>query len=97
MGDEIPEGYWLYLPESGEWNLNSPCLLLESRELTDEEASDPEFDVPEEAKRHQMQEVLYSEDVKDIVLNALSFNPSFEINEIYDAFMFYIENDAFKF
>lgn len=89
---QSPEEYsgWLYLPDPP-WNLDSRGVFA-----ADDKDADPADDPrPDIAKANDWQEVLDSGSIEDIVTNAKAQigNPSSQ--QLFDAFVYYFENDAF--
>ncbi|KAI9133240.1 hypothetical protein [Acaryochloris sp. CCMEE 5410] len=80
----------LYLPKNGDWQLSSVCAVLirnQDREDIDEE---PKFAVV-----NDLRYVLQFSDVQGIVCNAKQQLPNANEDELFRAFEFYVDNDAF--
>lgn len=89
---QAPEEHsgWLYLPES-QWTLDTQGIFAEYDKDADP-ADDPR---PEVAKINGWQEVLDSDSIEDIVANAKDQLDSLTLEQLFDAFVYYFENDAF--
>lgn len=86
---------WLYLPSEVSWTLDSPSLVLESEEVRPEQESDPDAGVPEIARQLNMMQALSIAEVQDAVANAKSQKPDVSVSELFDAFLYYYDNDAY--
>ncbi|MBB3112355.1 hypothetical protein FHS18_004456 [Paenibacillus phyllosphaerae] len=91
LGD--PHNYsWadsLFLPENEDWNLDSPSAILNLDDLEyDEEA--PQF-----AIENGLIHVLNISDIQDVVSNAAQQRADCNLNDLFNAFIFYYRHDAF--
>jgi hypothetical protein len=89
---QSPEEYsgWLYLPDPP-WNLDTQGVFA-----TDDKDADPTDDPrPDVAKNNDWQEVLDSASIEDIVANAKAQVGNPALPQLFDAFVYYFENDAF--
>lgn len=81
---------WLYLPETT-WSLDTQGAFGE-----DDKDADPDADPrPEIARTNDWQEVLDVASIEDIVSNAAAQIDNPTIEQLFDAFLYYFENDAF--
>lgn len=81
---------WLYLPEQP-WTLETQGVFA----LDDKDVDLDENLVPAIAQESNWQEVLDSDTIEDVVENAKAqvLNPT--ISQVFEAFIYYVENDAF--
>lgn len=91
--ENLPDTGWFYLPaDKTKWNLNTEGVFsLDSQEFS----PDSDEYLPTEAKELGWIETLDKSLIEDIVLN-LSYkmeNPT--PDKLFEAFLFYLENDAF--
>lgn len=86
---------WVYLPADKNWDIDSPCAVLESEEVPPELEDEPDAGVPEIAKLNDLMQVLPVSTVQDIVANAKVQKPDATINDLFMAFKFYFQHDAF--
>jgi hypothetical protein len=89
---QSPDEYsgWLYLPDPP-WNLDTQGVFAE-----DDKDADPADDPrPNIAKINDWQEVLDSASIEDIVTNAKAQIGTATSQQLFDAFVYYFENDAF--
>lgn len=86
---------WVYLPRNMEWSLDSKSATLESEEVPPELEDEPDAGLPQFAKRHDLVQAVPVGTLQDIVSNALQQNPDASLDELFDAFVFYYNNDAF--
>ena len=88
--EQFPWNASLYLPKVEQWELSSSCAVLTpdlERQALDEE---PEF-----AKINNLCYVLHFSSIQDIVSNAKQQLPNADEKKIFQAFQFYLKNDAF--
>jgi len=88
--ESFPWTHALYADRTVPWSLQTKCLVHDP----DDVASDDD-DLPEIVVAAEMQDVLEIQDVKDIVANAKAQRPDVTLDELLQAFVFYIERDAF--
>ncbi|MBN3767638.1 hypothetical protein [Burkholderia sp. Ac-20365] len=81
---------WLYLPDPP-WDMNTQGVFAD-----DDKDADPDADPrPEIAKTNDWQEVLDVASIEDIVSNAQAQIENPRIEQLFEAFVYYFENDAF--
>ena len=93
--DNFSTRCWLYLPSKVAWTLESPSLVLESDEVAPEQESHPDAGIPEIAKQLSMMQALSIAEVQDALANARSQKPDATVNELFEAFLYYYDNDAY--
>ena len=81
---------WLFLPSGEPWSLESPCAILDTDDLDEDE------DLPPLAKELDLRCTLLVSDLKDIRDNATAQLGSITPAQFFDAFLYYYENDAYK-
>lgn len=86
---------WVYLPKDNKWSLDSASATLESNEVPPELEDEPDAGVPQFAKRHDLIQVIPVGTLQDIVLNAVQQKPDAELDDLFSAFLYYYNNDAF--
>lgn len=79
---------WLYLP-SLPWTLQTEGVFAPDTKDPDEEG------IPEAAARNDWAVTLDSDTIEDIVANACEQVDEPTIDQLFEAFVFYHENDAF--
>jgi hypothetical protein len=84
---------WLFLPRRRPWTLGSPAVLLE---LSEDEEDDEEAEMPELAKKEGLKLALEGADVQSIICNARQQKRDVSLDEIFAAFLYYYDFDAFK-
>ena len=89
---QSPEEYsgWLYLPDPP-WNLDTQGVFA----LDDKDADPADDPRPDVAKVNDWQEVLDSASIEDVVDNAKAQVVDPTPQQLFDAFVYYFENDAF--
>lgn len=87
---------WLYLPFDREWSLASEATTLESEEVPPELEDEPDAGVPIIAKRNNLMQVMPVATLQDIIVNAKMYKPEISNQQLFEAFLFYYNNDAFK-
>lgn len=85
----FPWNEHVYMAKDGDWSLVSKCFLFDLNDLADDE-EDPCF-----AKENNLRCVLSVADVQDIVLNMKQQKANCSVQELFDAFIYYFNNDAF--
>ena len=68
--------------------------MLESDEVSPEEEDAPDAEVPERAKSFGLMEALAVADVKGLVANAKSQRADLDEEKLFEAFLYYDDNDA---
>lgn len=93
MPENNPEG-WLYLPPQIEsWNLNTVGIFIEDSYDFESDSSSCLV-----GKYEDWIEILDNASIEDIVANAReSLDDVATEEQIFDAFIFYFKNDAFKY
>jgi hypothetical protein len=86
---------WVYLPASRDWSLHSQSITLESEEVPPELEDEPDAGVPRVAKDHALVRVLPVATLQDVVFNARQQRPLASLEDLFAAFKFYYERDAF--
>ena len=82
---------WLYLP-SKPWSLDTQGVFVKS-----DKNADPSSDahIPEIVRKNNWKVTLDSEGIEDIISNAEDQLANPTIENLFEAFLFYIDNDAF--
>lgn len=86
---------WLYLPKDEAWTVSCRCAVLESEEVPPELEHIPDVGMPEFAKSHNLVQTLPVEVVRGIVQNAKMQKPEISDAKLFEAFLYYYDNDAF--
>jgi hypothetical protein len=81
--------YELYLPKNQPWTELTSCAILEPEE---DEISN---EVASYISQNKFKYILGVQAVQDIVINAKLQRPHANINDLFQAFLYYKENDAF--
>lgn len=92
---DLPASAWLYLPSEVMWELTSEAAILESEEVTPDEEDDPDAGIPQFAKANGLKQVLPVSVIQDIVENIKYQVPGAQLDQVFKAFLFYFEHDAF--
>jgi hypothetical protein len=92
---DMPECAWVYLPNVKNWSLESESVALESEEVPPELEDEPDAGVPQFAKDHDLMQVMPVATLQDIVSNAREQRPSASPKDLFEAFKFYYDRDAF--
>lgn len=87
--EAFPWNEHLYMRRGEEWSLASDCFLFDLDDLADDE------DDPQTAEENGLECVLSVADVQDIAANLREQNRNCTAEELFAAFVFYYENDAF--
>jgi hypothetical protein len=82
---------WLYMP-SRPWGLDTECVFVQSDK--DAEPGSKEH-LPDSVVSGGWQPILDSESIEDIIFNAEDQLGSPTMNQLLNAFLYYVENDAF--
>jgi|SRR4029453_7305622 hypothetical protein len=88
IGEDLPFRHSLFLPLENSWNATTPCAILDADDL-DEPDQHPM------AVEHGVRSVIGTNEVQDIVTNAREQLPAITSEQLLEAFLFYIDNDAF--
>jgi hypothetical protein len=86
---------WVYLPKDRNWSLHSTSAVLESEEVPPEFEDEPDAGMPEFAKRTNLIRVLPVAVLQEVVSNARAQISDATFEELFRAFEYYYENDAF--
>jgi hypothetical protein len=93
--EQKPSTAWVYLPQDKEWNLESRSAVLQSEEVPPELEDEPDAGIPEIAKANGLMQALPVTVVQDIVRNIRAQKPDATIVDLFRAFEFYYQHDAF--
>jgi len=88
IGEDLPFSHSLFLSLDVVWDATTPCAILDVDELEDP-AQHPI------ALKHGLQDIIGSNEVQDIVINARDQIVGATGEQLLEAFLFYIDNDAF--
>ncbi len=86
--DHQPWNFALFLPPEKPWSLDSRCMTLDADDCDEDEV------YPEAAARG-LSYVIGIQDVQSIVENARQQKPEAEADDLFQAFTYYLNNDAF--
>ena len=86
---------WLFLPKDVRWTLESPCLVEEFEEVPIEDEDEADAGLPEIVKEQRMMPALSIAQVQDLVSNLKEQRPTVDDDTLFDAFIYYYDNDAF--
>ncbi|HWU54675.1 MAG TPA: hypothetical protein VN175_04175 [Rhizomicrobium sp.] len=86
---------WIYLPSHKNWSLDSECAVLASDEVPPELEDEPDAGIPQFAKQRDLIQVMPVASLQDVVSNAHQQKPLATPDELFAAFKFYCEHDAF--
>jgi hypothetical protein len=87
--NELPWNEYLFLPVDKNWSLDSDCSVINWDELEDA------GDTPKIAIDNKLIYVLDIATIQDIVNNANQQRPQCSASDLFKAFMYYYNNDAF--
>ena len=87
--------YWVYLPSEDKWNIGSKAAVLESEEVPPELEDDPDAGIPVVAKANKLMEALPISVVQSIVRNAQAQVSDVSMEQLFEAFVYYYDNDAY--
>jgi hypothetical protein len=88
--ETLPWNYALYLPSNEDWTLEMPCAVLDPDDYGDDEEG-PEF-----AVQNNLQYALGVQQVQDVIRFELNRNPQASVEDLFSAFLYYYDHDAFK-
>ncbi|HKI00990.1 MAG TPA: hypothetical protein VKK31_03335 [Thermoanaerobaculia bacterium] len=88
--EALPWNYALYLPSNQDWTLETLCAVLDPDDYGDDEEG-PEF-----AVQNHLQYALGVQQVQDVVRFALAKNPQAPVADLFSAFLYYYDHDAFE-
>jgi hypothetical protein len=86
---------WVYLPKAGSWSLEAVSATLESEEVPSELEEEPDAGIPALALHHGLMQVLPVTTLQDIIFNARVRKPTASPEDLFRAFKFYYDRDAF--
>jgi hypothetical protein len=92
---ERSELEWVFLPNKGKWNLASEAAVLAMEEVPPEMEDEPDAGIPQFAINNGLREALQVAVLQDIVSNFLDQKPNASPDELFEAFKYYYDNDAF--
>lgn len=87
--EQFPWNEHVYMSNEGKWSLNSSCYIFNLNELADDE-EEPKF-----AVENNLRCVLSIGDIQDVVINMKQQKENCSEQDLFNAFMYYYENDAF--
>ena len=87
--DELPWNHAVYMAFDKKWNLNTQCAVL------DPEDCECGAEVPEFAAENGLNHVLSVQQIQDIRVNATAQKRGLTDQEMFEAFVYYHDNDAF--
>lgn len=87
--EQFPWNEHVYMSKDESWTLDSSCYIFNLSELADDE-DDPKF-----AIENNLRCVLSVGDIQDVVLNMKQQKENCSEQELFNAFIYYFENDAF--
>lgn len=87
--EQIDPTYELYMPKQEAWTLDTPCSVIGYEDYADAE-EDPQY-----ALENNLVYVFGIETVRSIVSNARLQKAEVSLKELYDAFIYYYDHDAF--
>lgn len=88
--ETLPWNYALYLPSGETWTPETPCAVLDPDDYGDDEEG-PEF-----ALQNGLRYGLGIQQVQDVVRFALTKNPEASVADLFSAFLYYYDHDAFE-
>jgi len=83
---------WLYLPKVDPWRMSASCAVIESEDAPESIADTLD---PALAREHDLQRALPVSVVQDIVLNAHEQIDVASRRDLFSAFVYYYDHDAF--
>ena len=86
---------WVYLPSDEAWSLQSKSATLMSEEVPPDQEDAPDAGVPQLAKSNGLIQTVDVATLQDIVSNARMQRPLATPDDLFRAFRFYFERDAF--
>lgn len=90
--ENLPNTWFFLPPDKDRWALNTVGIF--SMDSSEFEPDSEEY-LPKEYLNNGWIEVLDLNTIKDIVENATSQKLDLSINELFDAFVYYYDNDSF--
>jgi hypothetical protein len=95
QAESLDRNAWLYLPEAEAWQLDSPTAVLRSEEVPPELEDDPTAGVPQSARDAGLMRALPIAVLQEIIHNAHAQKPTVDVATLFEAFLYYYDNDAF--
>jgi hypothetical protein len=86
---------WLFLPKEETWSLDSRALVAAMEEVPPEDEDLEEAGYPEAAKINNLMAALHIRGVEEVVFNARAQKPDATPEELFEAFLYYYDFDAF--
>jgi negative regulator of genetic competence, sporulation and motility len=80
----------LFMSRVEEWTLNSSCAVLDPDDIEDDADEEPKF-----AQDNNLKYILSIQDIQSIVDNAKQQKTCCTENDLFEAFLYYFDNDAF--
>ena len=80
----------LFVVKDEEWVLNSKCAVLDPDDVEDDADEEPRFAIDNNLKY-----VLNMQEVRGIVMNAYEQKSNCTENDLFEALLYYYNNDAF--
>ena len=80
----------LFMPADRPWTLETPVLVEDGDDVEEDE------ELPRSVVERNFRYALTMQTVQDIVANARLQKPNANLAELFEAFVYYFENDAFK-
>lgn len=90
-----PGTAWVYLPLAGGWTLETDSAVLISEEVPPEFEDEPLAGYPAFAIAHDLERVISVASLQEVVANAVGQRPDISDDELFRAFEFYHDKDAF--
>ena len=87
--DEIPENHGIAFSKTGSITKDSTVLIFDFDDLDNDE------DVPQKAVAIDLESVITKSEIEDIIYNAKLQKHIVSSDDLLEAFIFYVENDAF--
>jgi hypothetical protein len=95
-GSEFPNQAWLFLPENEIWSLESRSFLGPMEEVPPEDEMKDKAGYPSLMLEKEMLATLEGQAVQSIVASTRQQKQGSTAEDIFEAFLYYYDNDAFK-
>ena len=92
---EASDREWVYLPSDRNWNLESKSAVLLSEEVPPELENEPDAGIPQFAKENGLIPVIPVASLREVVFNARVQKPTATDEDLFTAFRFFYDHDAF--